>query len=216
MTLMLASVASPAEAEAVWAGGADIIDLKESGEGRARRARCHCRGRHCSLGRQTPAGERRRGQPGLRQGLSSTRSPRWPLQERITSKLASRRTELEPIACAALAPHAKTTKLVGVLFADCAPDFDLLGLMASNGFTGAMLDTAKKGAGRLLDHMDIAALDGFIGHCRENRLMAGLAGSLEAPDVPRLLPLEPDYSDFAAACAMAACARAKSILHRSE
>ena len=87
----------------------------------------------------------------------------------------------------ALAPQAKNTKLVGVLFADCAPDFDLLRIMASNGFAGAMLDTAKKGAGRLLDHMDIAALDRFIGRCRENRLLSGLAGSLEAPDVPRLL-----------------------------
>jgi len=33
MTLMLASVASPAEAEAVWAGGADIIDLKDPANG---------------------------------------------------------------------------------------------------------------------------------------------------------------------------------------
>jgi len=87
--------------------------------------------------------------------------------------------------------------------------------MANNGFTGAMLDTAKKGAGRLLNHMDIAALDGFIGHCRENRLMAGLAGSLEAPDVPRLLPLEPDYLGFRGSLCHGACARAKSTPHRS-
>jgi dihydroneopterin aldolase len=44
--------------------------------------------------------------------------------------------------------------------------------------------------------MDITALDRFIGRCRENKLMSGLAGSLEAPDVPRLLPLEPDYLGF--------------------
>ena len=33
MTLMLASVSNPAEAEAVWAGGADIIDLKDPAKG---------------------------------------------------------------------------------------------------------------------------------------------------------------------------------------
>jgi len=71
-----------------------------------------------------------------------------------------------------------------------------LTLMANNGFTGAMLDTAKKGAGRLLDHMDVAALDRFIDRCRENGLTSGLAGSLEPPDVPRLLPLQPNYLGF--------------------
>jgi dihydroneopterin aldolase len=44
--------------------------------------------------------------------------------------------------------------------------------------------------------MDVASLDRFIGRCRNSGLMAGLAGSLEAPDVPRLLPLQPDYLGF--------------------
>jgi dihydroneopterin aldolase len=44
--------------------------------------------------------------------------------------------------------------------------------------------------------MDVATLRGFVGGCREHGLMAGLAGSLEAPDVPRLLLLEPDYLGF--------------------
>ncbi|MGH6851678.1 MAG: dihydroneopterin aldolase, partial [Methylocella sp.] len=44
--------------------------------------------------------------------------------------------------------------------------------------------------------MDVAALDRFIGRCRENGLTSGLAGSLEAPDVPRLLPLQPHYLGF--------------------
>src|SRR5262245_66618217 len=59
-----------------------------------------------------------------------------------------------------------------------------------------MLDTADKRAGRLIDCMDVAALRVFVGACREHALMAGLAGSLEAPDVPRLLLLEPDYLGF--------------------
>jgi (5-formylfuran-3-yl)methyl phosphate synthase len=82
------------------------------------------------------------------------------------------------------------------MFADRCADNGLLELMAEAGFAGAMLDTAGKGAGRLLDHIDIPALRLFIAPCREHGLMAGLAGSLEPPDVPRLLLLEPDYLGF--------------------
>jgi dihydroneopterin aldolase len=59
-----------------------------------------------------------------------------------------------------------------------------------------MLDTAVKGKGRLLDHMDVAALAAFVEACRAQGLAPGLAGSLEAPDVPRLLPLRPHYLGF--------------------
>jgi dihydroneopterin aldolase len=71
--------------------------------------------------------------------------------------------------------------------------------MADAGFAGAMLDTARKGAGRLLDHIGIPALKDFIGECRNRNLLAGLAGSLEAPDIPRLLLLEPDTLGFRSA-----------------
>ena len=197
MTLMLASVTSPAEAEAVCGRRRRHHRSEGSGEWRARRARCHGRGGHRSRGRQTQAGERRRRQlAGRAGGLSSTAVAAMAASGVDYVKIGFSPERAGADCVRALAPQAKNTKLVGVLFADCAPDLDLLRLMASNGFTGAMLDTAKKGAGRLLDHMDIAALDGFIGQCRENRLMAGLAGSLEAPDVPRLLPLEPDYLGF--------------------
>src|SRR6266704_1089362 len=64
------------------------------------------------------------------------------------------------------------------------------------GFAGALLDTAGKGGGRLLDHMDIPALREFVAACRSHGLLAGLAGSLETPDVPRLLLLQPDVLGF--------------------
>ena len=53
MTLMLASVTNPAEAEAVWVGGADIIDLKDPAKGALGALDVGCRGGHRSLGRQT-------------------------------------------------------------------------------------------------------------------------------------------------------------------
>jgi dihydroneopterin aldolase len=36
----------------------------------------------------------------------------------------------------------------------------------------------------------------FVRACRDHALLSGLAGSLEAPDVPRLLLLAPDYLGF--------------------
>jgi (5-formylfuran-3-yl)methyl phosphate synthase len=196
MTLMLASVTNPVEAEAVWVGGADIIDLKDPAKG--------------ALGALDA---------GVAAGIVRSVGKRRPVSAAAGASLGAPGAIVDAVAAMAatgvdyvkvgfssdgtgadcvraLGPHASNTKLVGVLFADCAPDLDLLTLMANSGFTGAMLDTAKKGAGRLLDHMDIAALDRFIDRCRESGLISGLAGSLEAPDVPRLLPLQPNYLGF--------------------
>ncbi|MGH6819292.1 MAG: (5-formylfuran-3-yl)methyl phosphate synthase [Methylocella sp.] len=196
MTLMLASVTNPAEAEAVWVGGADIIDLKDPAKG--------------ALGALDA---------NVAAGIVRSVGKRKPVSAAAGASLGAPAAAIDAVAAMAatgvdyvkvgfsadkagadcvraLGPHASNTKLVGVLFADCAPDLDMLALMANNGFTGAMLDTAKKGAGRLLDHMDVAALDRFIDRCRENGLTSGLAGSLEPPDVPRLLPLQPNYLGF--------------------
>jgi dihydroneopterin aldolase len=63
-------------------------------------------------------------------------------------------------------------------------------------FAGVMIDTAGKGAGRLLDFMSPAEMAGFVARCRQHALICGLAGSLEAPDVPRLLAYDPDYLGF--------------------
>jgi (5-formylfuran-3-yl)methyl phosphate synthase len=59
-----------------------------------------------------------------------------------------------------------------------------------------MIDTAKKGGKRLLDLYDPASLMGFVDAFHANGLLAGLAGSLELPDIPRLLPLSPDFLGF--------------------
>jgi dihydroneopterin aldolase len=68
--------------------------------------------------------------------------------------------------------------------------------MAEGGFAGAMLDTARKGAGRLLDHADMPFLYDFAVRSRSYGLMSGFAGSLEPPDIPRLLMLAPDVLGF--------------------
>jgi dihydroneopterin aldolase len=68
--------------------------------------------------------------------------------------------------------------------------------MEQSGFAGVMLDTARKTGARLLDHMDITELALFVDAAHASGLMAGLAGSLETPDIPRLLPLAPDVLGF--------------------
>jgi dihydroneopterin aldolase len=96
----------------------------------------------------------------------------------------------------ALAPLAAQTKLMAVLFADRGADFDLVGVLADCGFAGAMLDTAGTETGSLLCHMTPERLEEFVSLGRAKGLTTGLAGSLEPPDVPRLLPLKPDILGF--------------------
>jgi dihydroneopterin aldolase len=96
----------------------------------------------------------------------------------------------------ALAASTRATNVVAVMFADREPDISLLPLIAECGFAGAMLDTARKASGRLLDHADMASLQEYVDRCRRHRLMTGLAGSLEPPDIPRLLMLAPDFLGF--------------------
>ena len=70
----------------------------------------------------------------------------------------------EPLAAIkALAPLARRTRLIAVLFADLAPDLSLLPRLAEAGFAGAMLDTARKGkrpAARSYADSDVAPVRG--------------------------------------------------------
>lgn len=196
MTLMLASVTSPAEAETVRAEGADIIDLKDPSQGAL-----------APLDAALAADIVRL--VARRRPVSATAGAAHPSHEAAVEAVVSMAAtgvdfvkigfpsvEAGAERVRALGTLAAQTRLVGVLFADREPNLDLIEVMAGQGFAGAMLDTEAKGSGRLLDHMGIAALHHFVSRCRAAGLMAGLAGSLEAPDVPRLLPLNPDYLGF--------------------
>ena len=91
----------------------------------------------------------------------------------------------------ALAGPAWSARLVGVLFADRSPDFELVTALAAAGFTGAMIDTAARAAGRS-PPISAPISSPACWRCRKHRLLCGLAGGLEPPDVPRLLALKPD------------------------
>jgi (5-formylfuran-3-yl)methyl phosphate synthase len=196
MTLFLASVTGPEEAEVALKHGADIIDLKDPGSG--------------ALGAAPPDAVRATiAVVGGRRPVSAVTGD-LPMQPDIVVAAveAMAATGVDYIKVGlfpgsrredcvrALAALARTGKIVGVMFADRGADNALLAVMAESGFAGAMLDTAGKGAGRLLQHADITTLNDFVAACRGCGLLAGLAGSLETPDIPRLLLLEPDYLGF--------------------
>ena len=99
----------------------------------------------------------------------------------------------------ALASLTQRTKIIGVMFADRGADVALAPMMQQAGFAGAMIDTAVKRERRLLDIYDPTSLMSFVDAFRVYGLLSGLAGSLELPDIPRLLPLSPDFLGFRAA-----------------
>jgi dihydroneopterin aldolase len=199
MTLMLASVTGPAEADLAIEAGADIIDLKDPSAG--------------ALGALSPEIVRDTvGRVAGRRQTSAVTGDLPMLPETVCEaaeamaatgvdyvKVGVFPSERAREVIRGLQETVRRTKLVAVLFADLARDFDLVEDCADAGFAGAMLDTARKGSGRLLNHLDLPSLENFITRCHARGLIAGLAGSLEAPDVPRLLPLAPDLLGFRSA-----------------
>ncbi len=195
MTFMLASVTGVEEAEIAIRHGADIIDVKDVGR---------------AFGSATPA---------LVRAAADAVAQRRPISA-VVGEPEMQPTALAHAAAAVadagasyvklnLFPHAaqqdsvralttlaRRVNLIGVTFADHGPNDTLIALMAQSGFAGAMVDTARKDGGRLLDHMDIAVIGNFVDRARAHGLMAGLAGSLEPPDIPRLLLLAPDVLGF--------------------
>jgi dihydroneopterin aldolase len=86
--------------------------------------------------------------------------------------------------------------VIAVLFADREPPLHRLREFAGAGFRGVMIDTAGKRGGGLLEQIDTARLEDFVEQTRALDMLSGLAGSLCLEDIPRLLPLAPDYLGF--------------------
>jgi len=196
MTFLLASVTGPEEAEIAVRHGADIVDLKDPGKG----AFGAVEPAAVAATVATIAGRRRVS------AVAGELAMEPDAIVRAASTLADTGVDYVKVALfpdpgrenclRALGTLARRVRIVGVMFADHGADPSLVSLAAENGFAGMLLDTARKRGGRLLDHMNIAALSEFMDSCRSHRLMGGLAGSLEAPDVPRLLLLAPDVLGF--------------------
>ena len=193
---MLASVTGPEEAAVALAGGADFIDLKDPSKG--------------ALGAVSPAvlaatiaeiagrravsavaGDLPMETEAVRAAVLARRAADFVKVGLFPASQAARRSVI-----AGLADLAEETRLIAVFFADGDPDFALLDDLKAAGFHGAMIDTLGKDGGGLLKHIATGALARFTARCRALGLVSGLAGSLEAPDVPRLAVLQPDYLGF--------------------
>jgi len=196
MTLMLASVTGPQEAEIALAHGADIIDLKDTTNGafgalppdtvRATLETVGGRRPVSAVSGELPM------EPAALVGAATAMAEAGAEYVKVGLFSGVQRTD----CIRALSQLAHRTKLVGVLFADEGADQALIPVMAESGFVAVMLDTARKGNGGLLAHKDIPELAAFVDAVRAKGLLAGLAGSLEAPDIPRLLLLGPDILGF--------------------
>jgi (5-formylfuran-3-yl)methyl phosphate synthase len=196
MTLMLASVTDAAEAGVALIEGADIIDLKDPSQ--------------APLGALDPATvravvaavARRRPVSAVTGNLHMQPAPILAAAEKLVEadvdyiKIGFFPGGGAKAVIDALRPVAAKVNLIAVIFADLPHDFSLLQRLAAAGFKGAMLDTATKSGARLLDYVDIAGLRTFVDLCHDAKLMAGLAGSLEPPDITRLLPLGPNVLGF--------------------
>jgi FolB domain-containing protein len=196
MTLMLTSVGGPQEAEVAVAHGADIIDLKDAAHGAfgavmpevVHATIAAIRGRRpvSAVTGELPM------EPAAIVAAATAMADAGVVYVKVGLFPGAKR----PACIRALSALALRTKIVGVMFADDGADQALLPLMAESGFAGTMLDTAHKQGGGLLDLLDIPALGNFVDAARARHLLAGLAGSLEAPDIPRLLLLAPDILGF--------------------
>jgi (5-formylfuran-3-yl)methyl phosphate synthase len=192
MTLMLATVTGPEEAEIAIAAGADIIDFADPDDAlgapdvEALRTLVSSVGgrRRVSASVGTLPADPRRAidlvQAVAGAGVDSVLIPLPALDQPMLALMALPRG----------------LRLIAVLLADRGAELASIGALGEAGFAGAILDIADKSGGRLLDHADPATLARFVDLCRGRGLVGGFAGGLEAPDVPRLLALGPHVLGF--------------------
>jgi (5-formylfuran-3-yl)methyl phosphate synthase len=196
MTLFLASVRDPAEAELAIGAGADIVDLKDTG-----------RGALGALGPDTIAACVR--VIAGRAPVSATIGDLPPDGAAVCAAvLATAALGVDYVKLGLfpggdaerclnrLKPAAAQTRLIVVLFADALPNVDAIRLAASIGAHGVMFDTMGKGAASLTDHMSYMTLAGYIASAKAEGMVVGLAGSLKAKHVPGLVALAPDLLGF--------------------
>ena len=196
MTLMLASVIDAHEAKLAVLGGADIIDFEDPREGvlaAAPREAIEAGLKAISM-RRCRVGAALGAPPYEADGLA--KHVRALIAAGVDAvKLAIDAPSLDRLdrTLRGLAPQVR---LVGVLWADRTPDLDCLPRLAAIGFKSVLLDTAEKAGKRLLDYQSPSELEAFCDRCRAHGLNAALAGSLEPPDVPRLLLAGPSILGF--------------------
>ncbi len=196
MTLFLVSVRDPAEAGIALAAGADIVDLKDPGQGALGAldpdaiAACVR-----SVARRAPVsatiGDRPPDDETVRAAVLNTAALGVDYVKLGLFPGGDAERGLKQLESAAL-----QVRLIVVLFADAMPPVDAVKLAAGIGAAGVMLDTLGKTASSLPDLMPCGALADLVATARARGLTVGFAGSLRTHQVPGLLALHPDLLGF--------------------
>lgn len=94
--------------------------------------------------------------------------------------------------------HARRgVKIIAVFFADQQFNIEsAIKACKKAHLSGVMLDTAGKNAGSLLLHRKVSELIHFTRVAQQHNLLTGLAGSLRKEDIVTLLPINADYIGF--------------------
>jgi len=200
MILMLASVSGPQDAEIAIAHGADIIDLRDPDGAFAPVPPDVVRATVAAVNGRRPvsaiAGQVSMEPAALAAAAKAMADAGADYLEIGLTRDAKLAERIE-----ALADVARRVKILGVVFADEGFDPDLMALMGDAGFAGVLLHTPRGDKRGLLDVVDIPTLANFIATARAKGLLAGFAGALEPPDIPRLLLLAPDMLGCGGLCA---------------
>ena len=92
-----------------------------------------------------------------------------------------------------------TTRTIAATYVDLAPagaacEPEALAAIAARAeVDGCLVDTALKDGRTLLDHAAPDRVARFVAACREAGMICALAGSIRLEDLPRVVPLGPDY-----------------------
>lgn len=186
---LLVSVRDPAEAEAALLAGADLIDAKDPERGALGAldpeivaeimARLPEKGVETSAvadSTESLAAMARSGARWVKHGIPRDHWQDAPRLVRIAGSVPGR--------------------VIAVLFAEDEPGAHCVPALVQAGFAGAMIDTSGKAGVRLPDLLGPEDLADFVGACRANGLLCGLAGSLRIGDIPSLAAAGPDYLGF--------------------
>jgi uncharacterized protein (UPF0264 family) len=87
-------------------------------------------------------------------------------------------------------------QMIAVLFAELDYPPNLLVKIKQAGFSGVMIDTMHKNGKTYLDYYPMHVLNGFIKQVIENRLLFGIAGSLQLTHVEAAKKIAPNFIGF--------------------
>ncbi len=197
MTQLIIGARNAAEATLAAEAGADVVLLKEPGEGLPGALK-----RAAIRQAITAVGPRAQVWAGIGdvamepEAVSrATRAIANSGATRVVIPLHGVRAA-ECVAALAGPADALSARPMAVLFADLGFPETLFDELARSGFAGVMLDVAEKGrGGRLTDLMPQDELARFVAMAKTAGLECALAGRLGVTDVPVLLALSPHAPD---------------------